>query len=62
MSAEPDPQHAAPSADPATPAVDQGPVLPDICGDDSDEGWGDDPRDSRRDEVWYRRERPPHHE
>jgi hypothetical protein len=36
-------------------------VLPDVSGDDRDEGWGE-PRAGRRDEQWYRRERPPHHE
>jgi hypothetical protein len=38
------------------------PVLPDAAREDLDEGWGDDPRDSRRDDEWYQRERPPHHE
>jgi len=37
------------------------PVLPDRTTDERDEGWGET-RDSRRDEQWYRRERPPHHE
>ncbi|MEO9138866.1 MAG: hypothetical protein ABI345_07325 [Jatrophihabitans sp.] len=36
------------------------PVLPTRSRDDSDAAWGDEP--SRRDEDWYRRERPPHHE
>lgn len=36
------------------------PVLPEVSRDDTDVGWGD--ADSRRDEEWYRRERPPHHE
>ena len=38
------------------------PVLPDVTGDESDRGWGDD-RPSEDDEV--RRlldERPPHHD
>jgi hypothetical protein len=38
------------------------PVLPDVSADDRDEGWGEDPHAGRRDEQWYRRERPPHHE
>lgn len=37
------------------------PVLPETTRDESDVGWGD-PHDGRRDEEWYRRERPPHHE
>jgi hypothetical protein len=54
---------AEPGVDPkpsARPDPDE-PVLPDVSGDDRDEGWGRDP-DGRRDEEWYRRERPPHHE
>jgi hypothetical protein len=39
-----------------------GPVLPEVSRDELDEGWGDDPRDGRRDAQWYQRERPPHHE
>ena len=45
---------------------DDKPVLPDITDDERPVGWGDeldDGRDDgRRDEQWYRRERPPHHE
>jgi hypothetical protein len=45
---------------------DDHPVLPDVTEDERDVGWGDEAhtdRDSgRRDERWYRRERPPHHE
>jgi hypothetical protein len=45
---------------------DDRPVLPDVTEDERDVGWGDETyadRDSeRRDERWYRRERPPHHE
>jgi hypothetical protein len=37
------------------------PVLPDLTSDERGEGWGED-RDGRRDEQWYRHERPPHHE
>jgi hypothetical protein len=36
------------------------PVLPDVTRDERDVGWGDEP--SERDDDWYRRERPPHHE
>jgi hypothetical protein len=41
---------------------DERPVLPDVTRDESDEGWGDDRDADRRDEAWYRRERPPHHD
>jgi hypothetical protein len=45
---------------------DERPVLPDVTDDERDVGWGDESyaeRDrERRDEQWYRRERPPHHE
>jgi hypothetical protein len=48
---------------------DEQPVLPDITDDERSVGWGDelsgereDASDGRRDEQWYRRERPPHHE
>jgi hypothetical protein len=44
------------------PDAGDGPVLPEVSRDDLDEGWGDDPRDGRRDAQWYQRERPPHHE
>jgi hypothetical protein len=37
------------------------PVLPQVSGDERAEGWGEDPRDDRRDDDWYRSERPPHH-
>jgi hypothetical protein len=40
--------------------VDDEPVLPDTTSDERDVGWGDGP--SERDDDWYRRERPPHHE
>ena len=39
---------------------DEAPMLPSRSDDDSDVGWGDEP--TQRDEDWYRRERPPHHE
>ena len=45
---------ASPSSD------DDEPVLPDTTRDERGEGWGDEP--GRRDDEWYRRERPPHHE
>jgi hypothetical protein len=41
---------------------DDKPVLPDRTRDEHDVGWGDDPESGRRDDDWYRRERPPHHE
>ena len=39
---------------------DDEPVLPDTTRDERDVGWGDEP--GERDDEWYRRERPPHHE
>ena len=36
------------------------PVLPTVSRDEVDVGWGDEP--GERDDDWYRRERPPHHE
>lgn len=39
---------------------DEEPVLPDTTRDEQSVGWGDEP--SERDDEWYRRERPPHHE
>jgi hypothetical protein len=52
------------STDPKTPPrpEDEEPVLPDVTSDEQDRGWGDDPNSGERDEEWYRRERPPHHE
>jgi hypothetical protein len=38
------------------------PSLAQISRDERDEGWGDEPPDTRRDDEWYLRERPPHHE
>jgi hypothetical protein len=38
------------------------PVLPQVSSDERDEGWGDEPGAGGRDDEWYRRERPPHHE
>jgi hypothetical protein len=45
---------------PHRPEPEDEPVLPDVTRDERDVGWGDEP--SRRDDDWYRRERPPHHE
>ena len=39
---------------------DDEPVLPQASRDERDEGWGDGP--AQRDDAWYERERPPHHE
>jgi hypothetical protein len=42
---------------------DDAPVLPDVTEDERAVGWSEDDRDpERRDDDWYRRERPPHHE
>ena len=46
-------------AEPVSEPV-SGPVLPDRPRDETGVGWGDEP--AERDEEWYRRERPPHHE
>lgn len=51
----PRPERARPRRD------DDEPVLPDVSSDERDVGWGDDEQSGRRDEDWYRRERPPHH-
>jgi hypothetical protein len=49
--------------DPGTDRADgDDPVLPQTTSDEHDIGWGDDPESADRDEEWYRRERPPHHE
>ncbi len=73
-----DPAHSAPSAygvedvdgsdssgaagaqRPRRPSRDDEPVLPTTTQDEREVGWGDEA--TRRDEDWYRRERPPHHE
>ncbi len=39
---------------------DDEPTLPQVTRDELDVGWGDEP--GERDDEWYRRERPPHHE
>jgi hypothetical protein len=46
--------------EPTRPPQDDEPVLPDTTSDEREAGWGDEP--TRRDDEWYRRERPPHHE
>ena len=58
----PDRDETPPAAPPGRPdgAVPEEPVLPDVSSDDRDVGWGDEP--AERDDEWYRRERPPHHE
>jgi hypothetical protein len=48
-----------PDANPR-PGPDDQPVLPETSSDERHVGWGDEP--SERDDDWYRRERPPHHE
>jgi hypothetical protein len=57
-----DPHHGRPA--PPRPGTsrdkDDEPVLPDVSRDETDVGWGDEP--GRRDDDWYRRERPPHHD
>jgi hypothetical protein len=45
---------------PARRRKDDEPVLPDTTRDERGVGWGDEP--GGRDDEWYRRERPPHHE
>jgi hypothetical protein len=37
--------------------TDDGPILPDSTRDDTDAGWGEQPRDTTE---WLRDERPPH--
>lgn len=44
------------------PPSDEEPVLPEVAEEDRDEAWGSDREAGHRDEEWYRRERPPHHE
>jgi hypothetical protein len=39
---------------------DDEPVLPVVSRDETREAWGDE--HDGRDDEWYRRERPPHHE
>ncbi len=41
---------------------DEHPVLPQTSSDERDVGWGDEHDGGRRDDEWYQRERPPHHE
>jgi hypothetical protein len=40
--------------------VEDEPVLPATTSDEREVGWGDEP--GERDDEWYHRERPPHHE
>jgi hypothetical protein len=47
---------------PPTRRPDDEPILPDVTRDEREVGWGDDPESGRRDDDWYRREKPPHHE
>ena len=51
-----------PASGKQAPDDDDEPVLPQVSRDERSTGWGDDPEDRARDEEWYRRERPPHHE
>lgn len=60
MSRDPRPDRPVPSRPGPGEAKDDGPVLPDVSRDETDVGWGDEP--GERDDDWYRRERPPHHE
>jgi hypothetical protein len=48
------------SRTPSTPPDGSDPVLPDRAAEDRDEAWGDAP--AGREDDWYRRERPPHHD
>jgi hypothetical protein len=45
---------------PATPAERS--VLDERAAEDRDEAWGDRSGSGGRDDDWYQRERPPHHE
>jgi hypothetical protein len=44
--------------------TDDRPLLPDVTGDETDVGWGDDASDETADDAVERllRERPPHHD
>jgi hypothetical protein len=53
--------HSEPDRSASKAGRDDEPVLPDITEDERDRGWGEDRESGRRDEEWYRRERPPHH-
>lgn len=53
------PRDPARKEQPRRPSRDR-PVLPEVSSDELDVGWGDEPPE--RDDEWYRRERPPHHE
>jgi hypothetical protein len=69
MSDEPaPPTEAGPTANPSSaprvrarrPREDDEPATPVRAPDDSDVGWGENPRENR--DEWYRSERPPHWE
>jgi len=45
---------------PRPKSTDDRPVLPGVSRDETAEGWGERP--DQRDDEWYQRERPPHHE
>jgi hypothetical protein len=60
MPAEPDESASPTQPRPQRSDEDEKPVLPDVSSDELDVGWGDEP--AERDDDWYRRERPPHHE
>jgi hypothetical protein len=51
-----------PEPRPSVPEPDDEPVLPQTTDDERELGWGDEPGSGRRDDEWYQRERPPHHE
>jgi hypothetical protein len=53
-------QEIPPGRRESPPARREDPVLPEVSKDETDVGWGDEP--AGRDDHWYRRERPPHHE
>ena len=54
------PRRTRPSPSPERGRDRDEPVLPTVSRDETDVGWGDEP--GERDDDWYRRERPPHHE
>jgi hypothetical protein len=57
---EPAPRRPEPRPHRPAPTGREEPVLPDVTRDERELGWGDEP--GERDDEWYRRERPPHHE
>jgi hypothetical protein len=60
MAADPDETPPAPAPRRSEGERRDDPVLPHVTRDELEVGWGDEP--GERDEGWYRRERPPHHE